>query len=159
MPTTVQFRRGTTSQNNSFTGAAGEITINTTKKTAVVHDGSSAGGSTLISENDEGYWSAVANTDIDSAIENVDTWSASTYRSAKYVYQVSNTDKTESQSGEILIVHDGTTAYLTEYAKMATGNNDLVTFTVDINSGNVRLRAQAQAPNSALKARRLLQTV
>jgi hypothetical protein len=159
MPTTVQFRRGTTSQNNSFTGAAGEITINTTKKTAVVHDGSSAGGSTLISENDEGYWSAVANTDIDSAIENVDTWSASTYRSAKYVYQVSNTDKTEYQSGEILVVHDGTTAYLTEYAKMATGNNDLVTFTVDINSGNVRLRAQAQAPNSALKARRLLQTV
>ena len=159
MPTTVQFRRGTTSQNNSFTGAAGEITINTTKKTAVVYDGSSAGGSTLISENDEGYWSAVANTDIDSAIENVDTWSASTYRSAKYVYQVSNTDKTEYQSGEILIVHDGTTAYLTEYAKMATGNNDLVTFTVDINSGNVRLRAQAQAPNSALKARRLLQTV
>ena len=54
MPTQVQFRRGTTSQNNSFTGAAGEITINTTKKTAVVHDGSSAGGSTLISENDEG---------------------------------------------------------------------------------------------------------
>jgi len=159
MPTTVQFRRGTTSQNNSFTGAAGEITINTTKKTAVVHDGSSAGGSTLISENDEGYWSAVANTDIDSAIENIDSWSASTYRSAKYVYQVSNTDKTEYQSGEILIVHDGTTAYLTEYAKMATGNNDLVTFTVDINSGNVRLRAQAQAPNSALKARRLLQTV
>jgi hypothetical protein len=159
MPTTVQFRRGTTSQNNSFTGAAGEITINTTKKTAVVHDGSSAGGSTLISENDEGYWSAVANTDIDSAIENVDSWSASTYRSAKYVYQVSNTDKTEYQSGEILVLHDGTTAYLTEYAKMATGNNDLVTFTVDINSGNVRLRAQAQAPNSALKARRLLQTV
>jgi len=159
MPTTVQFRRGTTSQNNSFTGAAGEITINTTKKTAVVHDGSSAGGSTLISENDEGYWSAVTNTDIDSAIENVDSWSASTYRSAKYVYQVSNTDKTEYQSGEILVIHDGTTAYLTEYAKMATGNNDLVTFTVDINSGNVRLRAQAQAPNSALKARRLLQTV
>ena len=159
MPTTVQFRRGTTSQNNSFTGAAGEITINTTKKTAVVHDGSTAGGSTLISENDEGYWSAVTNTDIDSAIENVDSWSASTYRSAKYVYQVSNTDKTEYQSGEILVIHDGTTAYLTEYAKMATGNNDLITFTVDINSGNVRLRAQAQAPNSALKARRLLQTV
>tara|TARA_B100001287_G_scaffold265656_1_gene258798 strand:+ start:250 stop:729 length:480 start_codon:yes stop_codon:yes gene_type:complete len=159
MPTTVQFRRGTTGQNNSFTGAAGEITINTTKKTAVVHDGSTAGGSTLISENDEGYWSAVTNTDIDSAIENVDSWSASTYRSAKYVYQVSNTDKTEYQSGEILVIHDGTTAYLTEYAKMATGNNDLITFTVDINSGNVRLRAQAQAPNSALKARRLLQTV
>ena len=79
MPTQVQFRRGTTSQNNSFTGAAGEITINTTKKTAVVHDGSSAGGSTLISENDEGYWTEVTNTDVDSAIENIDTWSTTTY--------------------------------------------------------------------------------
>ena len=99
MPTQVQFRRGTTSQNNSFTGAAGEITINTTKKTAVVHDGSSAGGSTLISENDEGYWTEVTNTDVDSAIENIDTWSTTTYRSAKYVYQISNSDKTEYQSG------------------------------------------------------------
>ena len=159
MPTQVQFRRGTTSQNNSFTGAAGEITINTTKKTAVVHDGSSAGGSTLISENDEGYWTEVTNTDVDSAIENIDTWSTTTYRSAKYVYQISNADKTEYQSGEILIVHDGTTALITEYAKITTGNDDLITFTVDINSGSVRLRGQANTPNSVFKARRLLQTV
>ena len=30
MPTVLQFRRGTTSQNNSFTGAIGEITYDTT---------------------------------------------------------------------------------------------------------------------------------
>ena len=33
MPTTVQFRRGTTAQNNAFTGAVGEITIDTDKDT------------------------------------------------------------------------------------------------------------------------------
>jgi len=40
----VQFRRGTTSQHSTFTGAVGEITVDTDKNTAVVHDGSTAGG-------------------------------------------------------------------------------------------------------------------
>ncbi len=43
----VQFRRGTTSQHSTFTGAAGEITVDTDKNTAVVHDGSTAGGHPL----------------------------------------------------------------------------------------------------------------
>jgi hypothetical protein len=44
MPTQVQFRRGTTAQNNSFTGAAGEISVNTSNNTIRVHDGVVAGG-------------------------------------------------------------------------------------------------------------------
>ena len=44
MPTTVKFRRGTTSQNDSFTGAAGELSIDETLDTIRVHDGSTAGG-------------------------------------------------------------------------------------------------------------------
>jgi len=48
MPTQLQLRRGTTNQHNSFTGVVGEVTINTTKKTAVVHDGSTAGGLELL---------------------------------------------------------------------------------------------------------------
>lgn len=48
MPTQLQLRRGTTVQHSSFTGAVGEVTINTTKKTAVVHDGSTAGGLELL---------------------------------------------------------------------------------------------------------------
>ena len=50
MPTSVQRRRGTTAQHSSFTGAAGELTIDTDKKTAVVHDGSTAGGFPLLKE-------------------------------------------------------------------------------------------------------------
>ena len=44
MPTVLQFRRGTTSQNNSFTGAAGELTIDTDVDSIRVHDGSTVGG-------------------------------------------------------------------------------------------------------------------
>lgn len=50
MPTQVQTRRGTTAQHSSFTGAAGELTVDTDKKTVVVHDGSTAGGSPLAKE-------------------------------------------------------------------------------------------------------------
>jgi hypothetical protein len=49
MATAIQRRRGTTAQHGSFTGLAGEISIDTDKKTAVVHDGSTAGGFPLLS--------------------------------------------------------------------------------------------------------------
>ena len=44
MTTQVQFRRGTTSQHSSFTGAVGEVTVDTDLSTLKVHDGSAAGG-------------------------------------------------------------------------------------------------------------------
>jgi hypothetical protein len=46
----VQLRRGTTAQNNAFTGAVGEVTVDTDKDTAVVHDGATAGGFPLVGE-------------------------------------------------------------------------------------------------------------
>ena len=47
MPTQLQFRRGTTAQNNSFTGAVGEISIDTDTENIRIHDGSNAGGAEL----------------------------------------------------------------------------------------------------------------
>ena len=44
MATAIQRRRGTTTQHSSFTGLAGEITIDTDLNTIIVHDGSTAGG-------------------------------------------------------------------------------------------------------------------
>jgi hypothetical protein len=40
----VQIRRGTDSQHTSFTGAEGEISVNTTNDSVHVHDGTTAGG-------------------------------------------------------------------------------------------------------------------
>jgi len=48
MPTTVQFRRGTTVQNDAFTGAAGELSIDTDKKAIRIHDNSTAGGEEVV---------------------------------------------------------------------------------------------------------------
>ena len=46
-----QRRRGTTANHAAFTGLAGEVTIDTDKKTAVVHDGATAGGFPLKRDN------------------------------------------------------------------------------------------------------------
>jgi hypothetical protein len=51
MTTQLKLRRGTTSQHSTFTGAEGEVTVDTTKDTLVVHDGVTAGGSPMLRED------------------------------------------------------------------------------------------------------------
>ena len=48
MATQVQFRRGTSSQTETFIGALGEITVDTSLSTAVIHDEVTAGGKSLL---------------------------------------------------------------------------------------------------------------
>jgi hypothetical protein len=44
MAVQLQLRSGTTTEHNTFTGANGEVTVDTTNKTLRVHDGSTVGG-------------------------------------------------------------------------------------------------------------------
>ncbi len=46
--TQIQYRRGSQAQNDAFTGALGEITVDTTNKTIRIHDGSTIGGNTAV---------------------------------------------------------------------------------------------------------------
>ena len=48
----VQLRRGTTAEHSTFTGAAGEVTVDIDKDVTVVHDGSTAGGTPLLKAAD-----------------------------------------------------------------------------------------------------------
>lgn len=50
MSTALKLRRGTTAQHSTFTGAAGEITVDSDKKSVVVHDGATSGGFPLAKE-------------------------------------------------------------------------------------------------------------
>jgi len=68
------------------------------------------------------------------------TYSTTSYGTIKLVISVKR--GTARQSSEILIVHDGTTAFATEYAQINTGS-ELASFDVDISGGNVRLLATA----------------
>ena len=75
MGISIQRRRGTTTQHASFTGKAGEMTVDTTKWVAVVHDGMTAGGFALATQNHThanatdstpGFMSAADKTKLDS---------------------------------------------------------------------------------------------
>ena len=46
----IQLRQGTTTEHNSFTGAVGEVTVDTTKDVPVVHDGVTVGGHPVASK-------------------------------------------------------------------------------------------------------------
>ena len=91
--------------------------------------------------------SPTATTSITTVATAVDTWAYATYRSAKYVVQVTCTASTGSnvnqyQTSEVMVIHDGTTATMTEYGVVKT-SVDLATLTVDINGANCRLLAVA----------------
>lgn len=62
----VKFRRGTTDNHTSFTGAAGEVTVNTTTNELVVHDGVTVGGHTVGGvSTDPSFQSLTVNNDVD----------------------------------------------------------------------------------------------
>ena len=48
----IQIRRGTSAEHTNFTGAIGEITMDTTNKTLRVHDGTTAGGIPLAKQSE-----------------------------------------------------------------------------------------------------------
>ena len=64
MATQVQIRRGTNTQNASFTGAEGELSANTTNSSVHVHDGSTAGGFELARAD----LNNVSDTDLNAAL-------------------------------------------------------------------------------------------
>jgi hypothetical protein len=71
MASKIQFKRGTTTQSDAYRGAEGEVIINTTKDTIVVHDGVETGGYEIIRadlSNISGNVPAVNITDVDCGI-------------------------------------------------------------------------------------------
>jgi len=71
-----------------------------------------------------------------SASQIVDTVSLTSYRTHKYLVQV--TSATGYQSTELMVMHDGTNVYLTEYATL-TSSSSQGTFTANVSSGNCNL--------------------
>jgi hypothetical protein len=69
----------------------------------------------------------------------VDSYASATYRTSKYVIEVKNAT-TGYQVSELLLTHDGSTVFLTEYA-VVNSVATFCTFDADISTGNVRLLA------------------
>jgi len=78
----------------------------------------------------------------------VDQFAPSTFRTAKYIISASGDDG--FQSVETLLVHDGTTAYITIYGSICSNNTaDIIELSSNINgvSGNVAVYATGSSAN------------
>lgn len=102
-----------------------------------------------------GAKSLTTNQIIGGSVTDVDTFATSLYRSVKYVVVASSDSDSTYQADEILVVHDGTTAYMTQYAQIATADSELVTYDVTISSSNVVLQATPTRNNVRFDAQRL----
>jgi filamentous hemagglutinin len=103
-----------------------------------------------------GNITTVINTDVDSASEVLDSFAHASYRGAKYYISVNNATKTEVSNIEAIVVHDGTTAYITTYGNVNTGSNDLVSLTAAINGANVELSVAGNEPDLRVTSYRIL---
>ena len=93
----------------------------------------------------DGLISSGVSTTTTTSETSIDSFSSTTYRSAKYQIQI--TKGSEYQITEIFVVHDGTSSHQTEYATVKTGTT-LSTFSSDINTGSVRLLVTPSSSDS-----------
>ena len=115
---------------NSITGNS--ITFPTSDGTsgqAIITDGSGNLSFSTISGGLDGGNVTTTST----STTTMDSWAIGTYRSGKYQVSISDSTSGDYQHTEISVVHDGTSAFITQYGTITTDTSELATFSVDIN--------------------------
>ena len=80
---------------------------------------------------------------------NLDTWAIASFRSAHYQVSISDATGTAYQSTELMLLHNGTAASISQYGTVLTGS-ELATFATDIDSGSLRVRITPASTNSTV---------
>jgi hypothetical protein len=131
MATQLQLRRGNTTQTNAFTGAVAEVTVDTDKKTLVIHDGSTAGGTPLAKEG-------VLSTAYNHANGAFDKANSANVL-AQAAYNQANTATTSAQAAFDKANQTAQLAFTTVSANgtslVADANNDTLTITSAVANG------------------------
>ncbi len=108
------------------------------------------------SDATSGVTVTTSNTDVDSASESIDTFAHASFRAAKYLILVDNDSKTETGVVEALVVHNGSDAFITQYADVNTGSNQKIVLSAAISGSNVVVSAAGNEPNLSLKIHKTL---
>ena len=84
----------------------------------------------------------------------LDTFLTTDYRTIKYVIQLEHDSDSKYNSSEILLTHNGTSAFITEYAIVQT-DSSLGEFDANIDSNVVSLVCTPSYTNTSFKAKRI----
>ena len=122
----------------SINPATGILTVGSVAVTTSGTFGVAASNTVVsgIYSNNSVYASFTSNTISSSAQVNLDNYSSTVFRTAKYVVQI--VDGTKVHVAEYLLFHDGTLVYLTPYA-VSSNTGELGTFDAQISGGIVTL--------------------
>lgn len=77
----------------------------------------------------------------------LDSWATSTYRSAKYVLQA--TEGTKYHTTEVIVIHDGSDAYFTQFGEIIT-TSSLFDVSTAVESGSVKLKVTPASSSSTV---------
>jgi hypothetical protein len=161
---TISSNDSTTIQINDGLNVTGTLTVDTVDVNNISSTDSSAiqindavnisgvltvaGGITGVTALTRGDISDGEATTSSSSIVNLDTFAVATYRSARYDVSISDTTNSRFSLHTIYVTHDGTNAYINDTSISSTGSS-MVTFTADVDSGNVRVRMVPISADSA----------
>jgi hypothetical protein len=162
---TLTFGGGVTGNTLKIRGtAAGQINLTTDVTTGIANLFTSVTGKVQVggvgTKLYAGTQTAITGTTTTVATTSqtvTDQFSTSEFRSAEYLIQI--TQGSSYQVSKILLVHDGTTPYITEYGTLLSGST-LGTLDVDITGGNARLLVtMANATSASVKVSRTSITI
>ena len=105
--------------------------------------------------NANGSWTTAGElsstiTTTGTSIQNIDSFSTSTYRTAEYLISVKDNVANNYYSSKLIVMHDGGNSYITEYGIM-TSNSSVGTFSANIISSNVCLQFTPVSSNTTVK--------
>ena len=103
---------------------------------------------TSVAANVNSLLTGNANTETATVSYVVDSFSANTYRTAKYIIQ--GVSASNVHSTEVLLTHNGANVFVTEYATIFTGNSELYTVSANLYSSNVNLIINSANANTVI---------
>lgn len=148
MATVLQFKRSVVEGAIPSSGALadGELAINTVDGKVFLKKSDN----TVVPVSD--WTRAIYTASTTDANQIADTFSVTKVRSVKYVIQA--TRGSQYHTTEVMMIHDGTQVYMTEYATVYTGASPLITLDSDISGGYVRLLVTPAMTNTTVRTAR-----
>jgi hypothetical protein len=138
---------------NALIDAAPEQLNTLNELAAALNDDSDAFNS-LLTKINAGVRAAAAELDSIGTDQIIDTFSSAEFRTVKYLVQLEHDSDNKYHSSEIILTHNGTNVFLTEYAEVKT-DSSLGIFNANIVNNNITITLSPSYTNTDFKAKRI----